>query len=39
MENILAFLITIITAILTYCLVVLNEHKDEIWDEIRKRLK
>jgi hypothetical protein len=33
------FLITIIAAFLTYCLIVLNEHKDEIWEEIHKRLK
>ena len=36
---ILVFIITIIVVLITATLVILNEHKDEIWDEIRKRLK
>jgi hypothetical protein len=39
MEILIAFLITIIVGFLTYCLIVLNNNKDDLWEEIYKRLR
>lgn len=35
----IASLITIIVGFITYCLIVLNNNKDELWEEIYKKLR
>lgn len=39
MNTIIALLITLVIGFFTWCLIVLNENKDEIWEAIYKRLK
>lgn len=39
MNTIIAFLITLITTFLTFCIITLNESKEEIWNVIYERLK
>lgn len=39
MEILIAFLITIIFGFIAFCVVTLNENKDELWKEIYKRLR
>lgn len=39
MNTIIAFLITLLIAFLTFCIITLNESKKEIWNVIYERLK
>lgn len=39
MNTIITLLITLVIAFLTFCIITLNESKEEIWNEIYKRLK
>ena len=36
---IVAILITLLLGFITYCLIILNQHKEELWDEIYKRMR
>lgn len=39
MEILISMLVTLVIGFLTYCLIVLNNNKDELWEEIYKRLR
>ncbi len=39
MNTIIALLITLVIGFFTFCLITLNENKEEIWEAIYKRLK
>ena len=39
METILEIFIIISVLFITFCIVTLNENKDELWEEIYKRLR
>lgn len=39
MNTIIAFLITLVIGFLTFCIITLNESKEEIWNVIYERLK
>lgn len=39
MENILKIFIIISVTFITFCIIILNENKDELWEEIYKRLR
>ena len=39
MEILIAFLITIILGFIAFCIITLNENKDELWEAIYKRLR
>jgi hypothetical protein len=39
MEILIAFLITIIFGFIAFCIIILNGNKDELWEEIYKKLR
>lgn len=39
MNEIIAGLIILILGFLTFCLITLNEHKEELWEEIYNKLR
>lgn len=39
MNTIIALLITLVIGFLTFCIITLNESKEEIWNVIYERLK
>lgn len=39
MNTIISLLITLVIAFLTFCIITLNESKEEIWNVVYERLK
>lgn len=39
MNTIITFLITLVIGFITFCLIILNENKSEIWENIYERLR
>lgn len=39
MNTLIALLITLVIGFLTFCIIVINNNKDELWEEIYKRLR